>query len=110
MGSEFSYRLSESANHDVDETVFHLTFEFHDPAAASKFLKGLEEALGTLMLFSESGELVREKSLASKNVRKKPFGAYLLYYMPKPEGKLIYVLRVVHQKQRREKIVNNLGV
>lgn len=96
MESKWGYRLTEKAEADFDDIVRYIAVELASPKAASEFVDKLQASIEQARSFLESGPPVVNEYLPDTAVRKKLIGNYILYYLPNPAEKMIYVLRIVY--------------
>ena len=109
MESKFRYRLSHLAKTDLDDIVSYIAVELANPQAATKFSDSLERTIDEVCTFPESGSPVNNEFLSNKEVRKKFVGNYIIYYVPVPNEKLIYVIRIVYGKRNMDNIFRELN-
>lgn len=110
MASKFGYCLTKTAESDLDGIVAYIALELANPQAASDFLDKLQAAIEEARAFPDSGSIVQNEFLPTENVRKKLSGNYILYYLPSPEEKFIYVLRIVYGKRNLDEILKTLRI
>ena len=82
-------RFSTEANLDIEEITDYL-FGL-DPVAAYRFLDGVD---GTCQLLAEHPLIGISRPGLDENLRSFPFGNYLIFYTPTPDG--ICVVRIVY--------------
>ena len=82
MESRFGYRMTRSANADLEDIVSYLSERLSNPKAASDFVDKLQAAIDELRSFPEIGPSVVNEFLPDVDVRKKLVGTYLMYYLP----------------------------
>lgn len=110
MESEYQYCLSQKAENDLDDIVSYITLELSNPTAASNFVNKLENVIEELRSFPESGTHVSNEFLTNTEVRKKLVGNYIMYYLPVPEEKTIYIIRIVYAKRNMDDILHQLNM
>lgn len=110
MDSKYLYRLSYKAEADLEDIVSYLAVELTNPKAASDFVDKLEKVIDEARSFPESGSPVNNEFLSNSGVRKKLVGSYLLYYLPVPEERTIYVVRIVYGKRNMDEILRQLDL
>lgn len=71
-----------------------------NPAAAQAFVTQLDEKIGNLGRFPESGHIPRQAYLKAKGYRILVIGDYLVFYRIK--SKVVKIDRVIHGKRRYE--------
>lgn len=108
MGSKWDYRLAEKAAADLDSIIGYITVELANPKAASNFADKLQAAIDEVRSFPESGSLVVNEYLPATKVRKKLVGNYILYYLPDPAEKMIFVLRIVYGRRNMDEILRQI--
>ena len=108
MVSKFGYKLTQTANADLDDIVSYLAVELANPKAATDFMDKLQSAIGEARVFPESGPEVISEVLRITNVRKKLVGSYILYYLPDFTQKTIFVLRIVYGRRNMDEILKEL--
>lgn len=108
MGSKWDYRLAEKAAADLDSIIGYITVELANPKAASNFADKLQAAIDEVRSFPESGSLVVNEYLPAAKVRKKLVGNYILYYLPDPTEKIIFVLRIVYGRRNMDEILRQI--
>jgi len=86
---------SSEARIDLSEIAIYIGKD--NPAAAERWLDGIDRLLGLLAANPAMGEAVDH--LAS-GMRRHTFGRYLLFYRPRPDGILLY--RVLHGSRNIE--------
>jgi toxin ParE1/3/4 len=79
MVSKFGYKLTQTANADLDDIVSYLTLELANPKAATDFVDKLLSAIVEACAFPESGPQVVNEFLHIASVRKKLVGK--LYFI-----------------------------
>lgn len=109
MESKWNYRLAEKAVADLDSIVGYIAVELANPKAASDFADKLQAAIDEVRSFPESGSLVVNEYLPATKVRKKLVGNYILYYLPDPAEKMIFVLRIVYGRRNMDEILRQIG-
>lgn len=110
MESKYQYRLSQKAEADLDSIVSYIALELLNPQAASNFVDKLEKVIDETCLFPESGSPVNNEFFSDVGVRKKLIGDYVLYYIPVPEEKKIYIARIVYGKRNMDEILRQLNL
>lgn len=110
MESKFRYRLSQKAAADLDDIVSYIAVELSNPQAASTFVDKLQRAIDEARSFPESGSPVNNEYLSNTDVRKKPVGNYIMYYLPISEEKMIYVVRIVYGKRNIDELLRQFNL
>ena len=110
MASKFGYRLTKRAESDLDGIVSYIAVELANPQAASDFVDKLKDNIDEARAFPESGSLVYNEFLQVENLRKKLIGNYIMYYLPDMREKIIYILRIVYDKQNITEIHIKLDI
>ena len=109
MESRFGYRMTRSANADLEDIVSYLTDRLSNPRAASDFVDKLQAAIDELRSFPEIGPSVVNEFLPDVDVRKELVGIYLMYYLPDRERRTIYILRIVYARRSQDEILMRLS-
>lgn len=110
MESKYQYRLSQKAEADLEGIVSYIALELFNPQAASDFVDKLEKAIDEARSFPKSGSRVNNAFLSDTEIRKKAVGNYIMYYLPVPEEKIIYVVRIVYGKRNMDEILRQLDL
>lgn len=110
MASKFSFKLTKTARNDLDDIVSYISLTLSNPQASSHFLDQFENVVNEPCYFPESGPLVDNEFLIGSNIRKKPVGNYIIYYLPNIEEEIIYVIRIVYGKRNMEEILRYLSL
>lgn len=108
MGSKWGYQLTQKADADLDDIVGYITVQLANPKAASDLVDRLQEAIEEARAFPESGSLVSNEYLPITAVRKKLVGNYIMYYLPDPAEKMIFVLRIVYGRRNMDEILRQI--
>ena len=101
----YTYFYTETANADIDKTVEYIILKLHNPEAAESPLYELERKLDILCTIPEMGHIVENENLVYDEIRWIPINNYLLYYVMNDREHLIKVVRILHEKQDRERII-----
>lgn len=99
MASEYKAVLTETAKKDLDDSVSYIYYGLSNPIAAEAHLKRFSDALGEILLFPFSSPEIDNELVTVQGIRKKPFGNYMIYYLPDKENCVITILRVVYGPQ-----------
>ena len=110
MESKWGYQLTQKAVADLDDIVEYIAVELANPTAASDFVDKLQGAIEEARFFPESGSLVINEFIPNAEVRKKLVGNYIMYYLPDPDEKMIFVLRIVYSRRNMDDILRKLNV
>lgn len=110
MESKWGYQLTQKADADLDDIVEYIAVELANPTAASDFVDKLQGAIEEARFFPESGSLVINEFIPNAEVRKKLVGNYIMYYLPDPDEKMIFVLRIVYSRRNIDDILRKLNV
>ncbi len=110
MESKWEYQLTQKAADDLDGIISYIALELCNPKAASDFMDQLQAAIDEARSFPESGASVVNDYLANTNVRKKPVGNYILYYLPDAVKQMIFVLRIVYGRRNMDEILRKLDI
>lgn len=108
MEFKWDYRLAEQATADLDNIVGYIAVELANPKAASDFMDKLQAAIDEARFFPESGSQVVNEYLPDTGVRKKLVGNYILYYLPDPAEKIIFVLRIVYGRRNMDEMLRQI--
>ena len=108
MESRFGVRLTQKAEADLDDIVSYVAVELSNPKAATDFVDELQMAIESVRSFPDSGLRAVNEYLPAMEVRKKLVGNYILYYLPDPAEKVIFVLRIVHGRRDMNEILRQL--
>ncbi len=108
MASEWSCLLTQKAEADFDSIIGYIAVELANPKAASDFADKLQMAIDETRFFPESGTLVVNEYLPDTRVRRKMVGNYIMYYLPSPSKKMVYVLRIVYSRRTVDEIFRYL--
>lgn len=108
MASEYRYQLTQKAAADLDDIASYMSVELSNPNAASDFMGKLMETIQETVAFPMSGTLVNNEFVPDVGVRKKVIGNYLMYYVPDPEQKIIYIIRLVYGRRNMDEILRSL--
>ena len=106
--SEWGYQLTGKARADLDDIIRYIAVELSNPRAASDFVEKLQATIEEACSFPESGSLVVNEYLPAAKVRKKLVGNYILYYLPDPTEKIIFVLRIVYGRRNMDEILRQI--
>ena len=110
MESKWGYQLTQKADADLDDIVEYIAVELANPTAASDFVDKLQGAIEEARFFTESGSLAINEFIPNAEVRKKLVGNYIMYYLPDPDEKMIFVLRIVYSRRNMDDILRKLNV
>lgn len=108
MASEYRYQLTQKAAADLDDIASYMSVELSNPKAASNFMEKLAQTIQETVAFPMSGTLVNNEFVPDVGVRKKVIGNYLMYYLPDPEQKIIYIIRLVYGRRNMDEILRSL--
>ncbi len=110
MASEFSYKLTQKAETDLDEIIAYTAVQLKNLQAASDFIDKLQSVINEVCAFPESGILVNNEFLPYKNIRKKLVKNYILYYLSDANEKTIYILRVIYGRRNVDEILREMNL
>lgn len=110
MESKWGYQLTQKANADLDDIVRYIALELSNPKAASDFVDKLQEMIEEARFFPDSGSLVINEFTPNVAVRKKLIGNYVMYYLPDPTEKVIFILRIVYGRRSIDEILRQLDL
>ena len=110
MASDFSYKLTLSAQKELDEILFYMTDTLSNPTAAASFLDKFEDAVKTLTVFPESGALCKNPFSVYTDIRKIPVKNYTAFYKVDREKRLIIIIKVVYSHRNMEEIHKELHI
>ena len=108
MASEWSCLLTQKAEADFDSIIGYIAVELANPKAASDFADKLQMAIDETRSFPESGSLIVNEYLPDTRIRRKMVGNYIMYYLPSPAKKMVYVLRIVYSRRTVDEIFRYL--
>ena len=95
----YSFRFTDTAEADLNETLDYIASNLHNPKAATDFADKITAAMDRICSFPESCPLMNNEFLPETRVRKKLIGNYALYYLSVESESIIHVLRIVYQKR-----------
>ena len=104
----YNYVLTESAEADIDEAFDYIANELANPDAASAFADELEEKLEEICKTPKAGRPLHNPYLKRDDVRRVLVKNNLAYYLIDEEKENIVVLRVVHNRRDKNKILKNI--
>ena len=91
--------FTHQSESDVNQAIDYIIGEFDDKGAAKKLYDGILQAIERIRLFPESGELVDNKLIKNRNVRKVLVGNYIMFYLFDHVNSTIVILRFVYGKR-----------
>lgn len=109
MESKYGYQLTQKADADLDDIVEYIAVELANPKAASDFVNKLQNAIEEARTFPESGSLISNEYLPITEVRKKPVGNYIMYYLQDSAEKMISVLRIIYGRRNIDEILRQIN-
>lgn len=110
MESRFRYHLSHKAETDLDDIVSYIAVELANPQAASDFVDELVHVINEARDYPDSGAIVSNEYLPEITMRKKLVGNYIMYYLPVPDERMIYIVRIVYSKRNMDDILQQLDI
>jgi len=109
MESKWGYQLSQKADADLDDIVGYIAVELANPCAVIDFADKLQRIIEEARSFPESGTPVINEFIPNTEVRKKSVGNYIMYYLPDPNEKMIFILRIVYGRRNIDEILRYLN-
>lgn len=110
MESKWGWQLTQKADADLDDIVSYIAVELSNPKAASDFVDKLQGAIEEVCGFPESGSIVVNEFVPNMQIRKKPVGNYMIYYLPDSTEKMIFILRIVYGRRNMDEILRQINV
>ena len=92
MPARFQVRITRSAEQDIEDIWTFIASDNED--AATRFVGELERQAERLARFPERCPLIPENELLGARYRHLVYGAYRTVF--RVEGRVVYVLRVIH--------------
>lgn len=96
MSSEFRVRYAPAAWEDLQEILEYIAQE--DPKAAVGVIDRIDEAIGVLKTFPESGVYAKDRNLRRFGYRMLCIDRFIAFYTF--DGRTVEIHRVVHGKRR----------
>lgn len=110
MAFEYSYRLTRSADTDLDDIIRYIAVDLSNKTAATHFMDLFQKAVDDIRSFPEMRSAMINGFIANADIRKKPIGNYVVYYIPDHEEGLILVLRILHSKRNLDEMIHELDI
>lgn len=110
MESKWGWQLTQKADADLDDIVSYIAVELSNPKAASDFVDKLQGTIEEVRGFPESGSIVVNEFVPNMQIRKKPVGNYMIYYLPDSTEKMIFILRIVYGRRNMDEILRQINV
>ena len=104
------YKFTPQAVSDIEQAIDYIINEFGDRVAAKKLYDGILKTIERIRLFPESSELVDNKLIKNKNVRKTLVGKFLLFYLYDQANAIVIVLRFVHGKRSLVELLQEVSL
>lgn len=108
MPDNYTYRLSESAQEDLNETYDYIFYDLANPDAADSFLDAFEDQIDNICRSPESGFPVNNEFLVRNDVRMFFVKNYTVYYIPDKDKQVILVSRLVYGGMDQNKILRTI--
>ena len=108
VSNSFAYRLSVTAESDIDEIVGYIALKLKNSVAAKSLYDELIKKLQYLCDMPKIGHIVDNELNRRDDVRWLPVNNYILYYVINDEDRIINVLRVVSARRNQRLITNSL--
>ena len=108
MAYNFSYRFTEKAEQDLDESLRYISVDLVNPTAAQNLGRKVFEKIDMARTFPESGATVENEFLTDKTVRKLSVDNYVIYYKAHYEEKIISIIRIVYGKRNLDEILKTM--
>ena len=93
---QYTIKISDLAEHDLENAGNQIAFEQLDPAAAEDTIKGIRERGNELQYFPESCVLEDDPVLAELGIHKTYFKEYELFYQIDHGTNTVYIVRILH--------------
>ena len=90
------YRLTASAESDLDQALNYISKELHNPSAAQDLLEGVERIISYILAFPQGYPIVEYSNLRCKEVRRAFVKHYILFYTYDPIENAVIVLRFLY--------------
>ncbi len=104
------YRFVPQAQLDIEQALNYIINEFGDRGAAKKLYDGIFKTIERIRLFPESCELVDNKLIKNKNVRRALVDNYLLFYLYDQISEMVIVLRFVHSRRSLVELLKEVSM
>ena len=104
----YGFKLTKTAESDIDETYSYITEILGNPEAASNLADELEEQIERICKIPEIGALVENEYMHRNDVRHVLVKNYIVYYIVDYKDKKIVILRFVYNGRDTNKIVEAL--
>lgn len=108
VSNSFTYRLSITAEADIDEIIDYIALILKNPIAAKSLYDQLIKILQHLCEMPKIGHIVENEFDRRDDVRWLPINNYILYYVVNNEDRIINVLRVVSARRDQHLIINSI--
>lgn len=108
VSNNFAYRLSVTAESDIDEIVGYIALKLKNSVAAKSIYDELMKKLQNLCDMPKIGHIVDNELNRRDDVRWLPVNNYILYYVIDDEDKMINVLRVVSARRDQRLIISSM--
>lgn len=103
-----NYIFTPLAKRDIEQAIEYIIHEFGDKEAAKRLYDGIFKTIEKIRLFPESYQLVDNKLIKNRNVRRALVGNYLLFYLYDEKNSMVVVLRFVHEKRSLVELLNEV--
>lgn len=109
MGSnKFTYRLSETAESDIDEIIKYIAVDLENPDAAQSLLDDMIKKIEYLCEMPNIGHIVDNDLLQRNDVRRILVHSYILYYIIEESEKKINIVRVSYGRRDQALIISSI--
>lgn len=105
-----NYKFTPLAKTDIEQAIEYIINEFGDKGATKRLYDGIFKAIEKIRLFPESYQLIENKLIKNKNVRRALVGNYSLFYLYDEVNSLIVILRFVHGKRSLVELLNEVSL
>ncbi|MDR1135481.1 MAG: type II toxin-antitoxin system RelE/ParE family toxin [Clostridiales Family XIII bacterium] len=101
----YKVRISDSAEHDLNEIFKYIAEKLVNPRASVDFANALEEKYGKLEMHPLMFERSRNERLAQKGYRRFVVGGYVVLYIVNEEQQEVTIARIFYGKQNYDKYI-----
>ena len=108
VSNSFTYRLSNTADADIDEIIDYIALVLKNPIAAKSLYDQLIKIIQHLCEMPRIGHIVDNEFDRRDDVRWLPIDNYILYYVIDDEEKIINVLRIVSARRDQHMILSSI--
>ena len=90
-----SYQFTDIAKEDIDSTIKYISETLHNPVAAKDLLYKIVNEINYICIYPESFQIVDNKYIKYKNVRRRIIDNYSLYYIFDKDKEIITFIRFI---------------